>query len=176
MVKNTPANILYMASDDVIISALMIQRAKKIKLNSYKTIFYSFDRQNTYNETINTNDLKLYTPFYQIKTVYKNNEVLSSDIDTIHALREEYDINKMKTINDYWLAIKNTIIIDDLVKQLVDNSNKDIYVLPYSKAEYFKVQEGNPSFDLYSSLNIMPNNDDTIAFLEIKAKECGYKH
>ena len=176
IVKHTPANILYMASDDVIMSALMIQRAKKIKLNSYKTIFYSFDRQNTYNETINTNDLSLYTPFYQIKTVYKNNEVLSNDIDSMHSLREEYDINKMKTINDYWLANKNTVIMDDLVKQLVDNSNKDIYVMPYSKAEYFKLQEDNPSFDIYNSYNIMPNNDDTIEFLEIKAKECGYKH
>ena len=175
IVKQTPANILYMASDDVIISALMIQRAKKIKLNSYTSIFYSFDRQNMLGETVNTNDLKLYTPFYQIKTVYKNNEVLSHDIDTVHALREEYDINKMKTINDYWLANKNTISIDDLVKQLVDNSNKDIYVLPYSKAEYLKLQE-DKSFDIYSSLNSMPNNDDTIAFLEMKAKECGYKH
>lgn len=175
IVKQTPANILYMTSDDVIISALMIQRAKKIKLNSYTSILYSFDRQNMLDETVNTNDLKLYTPFYQIKTVYKNNEVLSYDIDTVHALREEYDINKMKTINDYWLANKNTISIDDLVKQLVDNSNKDIYVLPYSKAEYLKLQE-DKSFDLYSRLNIMPNNDDTIEFLEIKAKECGYKH
>lgn len=175
IVKQTPANILYMASDDVIISALMIQRAKKIKLNSYTSILYSFDRQNMLDETVNTNDLKLYTPFYQIKTVYKNNEVLSHDIDTVHTLREEYDINKMKTINDYWLANKNTISIDDLVKQLVDNSNKDVYVLPYSKAEYLKLQE-DKSFDLYSRLNIMPNNDDTIEFLELKAKECGYKH
>lgn len=176
LVKHTPSNILYMASDDVIMSALMIQRAKKIKLNSYTSIFYSFDRKNTYNDTINTNDLQLYTPFYQIKTVYKNNEVLSYDIDTTHTLREEYDINKMKTINDYWLANKNTVIIDDLVNQLVDNSNKDIYVMPYSKAEYFKLQEGKTPFDMYSSFNIMPNNDDTITFLEIKAKECGYKH
>ena len=177
IVKHTPSNILYMASDDVIISALMIQRAKKIKLNNYTSILYSFDRQNTYNETVNTSDLKLYTPFYQVKTVYKNNEVLSHDIDTVHTLREEYDINKMKTINDYWLSNKNTVIIDDLVEQLVDNSNKDIYVLPYSKAEYLKLQEDkNSPFDLYSSLNIMPNNSDTIEFLEIKAKECGYKH
>ena len=94
-----------------------------------------------------------------------------------HGLSYKFANEHTKFLEENCEKNKNTVIIDDLVEQLVDNSNKDIYVLPYSKAEYLKLQEDkNSPFDLYSSLNIMPNNDDTIEFLEIKAKECGYKH
>lgn len=84
--------------------------------------------------------------------------------------RLEYDIKKMKDIQQQW--IENNESIDELYERMMSKYyDKFIHPIRYSKDEWFKLDEHTKT---YCKFETIMNRDEGLEYLKKRQKECGY--
>ena len=166
--------------DDVIMSALWRKRAQQIGLVNPNNCFHSLEGEylnDTYDQT-DFDNIDLTIPMYQIKTF----KVLKDDGHyraSTYEEREANDISKMKKLQELWDVNKDKFDLDQMAKDLRNNMDKTINVIKYSKPEW--LAEGDNAIPeeeriLAQFVDVRPYNQETLDYLEKRAKECGYRH
>lgn len=165
LVEKETEDFLNLAYDDVMMSALLLKRAKDLKLKYPNKIFSSLEGKyllHKYEDT-NFSNIDFNIPIYQIKTM---------DVD--ENIRIIDDIKKMKELEEKWQEYKlQNINIFDMAKDLRENRlDKTIYVIDYFKQDWLakKVKTYKDKYE-----NIMPYNVETLNYLENKAKIAKYR-
>ncbi|WQJ53935.1 MAG: hypothetical protein [Wendovervirus sonii] len=180
IVRQTAKSTLDLGLDDVIMSALWRQRANTLKLSNPNNLFHSLEGAHVVNTFDNTDfdSIDLCIPMLQIKT-YQNTDGTYID-GNLHENRIINDIAKMKKLQELWDIKKESTDIEKAAKDLRENKlDKTINIIPYSKAEW--LAEGENAIPAYVKEmrvfdNIKPYNEETLEWLENRAKECGYNH
>ena len=177
LIKHTSDKILNLALDDVMMSALWRQRAEKLELddpNNCWTSLEGYCLADKYGDIV-WDMVNIQPPMIQIKTFANTEEEKNDD-----AYRLESDIQKMTELDVKYRQWRNSISVEEfktfVQTYMKDNINKTIGINRYSKQEW---QKGNLSFEQKTKetlYNQKPYNQETIEWLENRAKECGYKH
>ena len=113
--------------DDNLLFGLWNKRLLDLKLRESKYL-HSLEDDLFINKTL-PNDIDFTKIAYQVKTYNVSDEE-----------RIIFDVNKMKQIDNMWR--NNNELIEDLYNKFITNNyDKYIYVIPYSKQEWFRVPE-----------------------------------
>lgn len=151
--------------DDVILSVEWRQRVKQLNLHNVYDCYHSLEGgylPNNYEDT-NFDNIDLTVPMYQIKTFVKED----------HNNRLINDIAKMKKLQECWDTNKDKFDIAQMAKDLRNNLDKTIEVIPYSKKEWNeKINVHTPAMMLFHK---MPYNQETLDYLEKLAHENNYR-
>ena len=177
LIKHTSEKVLNLALDDVMMSALWRQRAEKLELtdpNDCWTSLEGYCLADKYSD-IDWDNVNIQVPMIQIKTFANTEEEKNDD-----TYRLASDTQKMVELDAKYRQWRNSIS-DSAFKTFVEtymkvNTNKTIGINRYSKQEW---QKGNLTFEQKTKetlYNWKPYNQETIDWLENRAKECGYKH
>lgn len=148
-------------NDDMIISTALRLRAEQIGLKEPNKCFHSLEGKflNQNFKDTDFDNVDLTVPMYQIKTFINNGEV-----NRDHNVRLINDIAKMKKLQECWDLNRDNFDIEQLAKDLRNNMDKTINVIPYSKQEWF--DESLTDIEKQMSVfNEMPYNQETLDYL-----------
>lgn len=172
-VEQTDEAILNIACDDVMMSSVWRRRASLIKLSDPNKCFSSLEGQylNMPYKSINWDNVDFRIPMYQVKTFYTENGDL-----TTHTDRLNNDLNKMHELNCRWEVARESIDLEELVKDYrINGLDKTISVITKNKKEW--THGGMTDKDKVDAQfsDVMPYNEETLLFLDNKAIENGYR-
>lgn len=140
--------------DDNLIFGLWNKRLMKLGLRESDYI-HSFE--DSLKTALGNGDIDFAQVAIQVRTY---------DVDN----RLEYDIRKMKDIQQQW--IENNESIDELYKRLIDKYyDKFIHPIKYSKDEWFKLDENTKT---YCKFETTMNREEGLEYLSKRQQECGY--
>lgn len=153
------------ALDDVVISALWWWRNKQLKLNDIYQHYKSFEGKYLKErfDDINLDDIDISLPMIQIKTFF-----------TDESIRVVDDVKKYYLLDKLWDEYIAEHNITDIVNIVRDNMNKTVWVIPHTKTEWIDVSDEDKKKMQFNQ--VMPYNQETIDYLEERAKLGGYKH
>lgn len=143
--------------DDNLLFGLWNKRLLSLQLTESKYL-HSFDDEMCLDKKLPDN-IDFTKIAYQIKTYSVSDEE-----------RELYDIAKMYELNNLWK--NNNISLDELYDKVISqNYDKYIYIIPYSKQEWFKV---DPEQQHLAKFKFKKNRADALKYCSERQVQLGY--